>query len=847
MPSQRKDQGRSRPENKGSARRKGKPAARAATPALRPKKLSGKKVTPEREEDGPIGWLLPQLEGTHTLLASRDTLESTRSATAATATRAVSSASSLQPDGKTLLAPSDRTEWRDIMREFKRRKSARAALEAVAPPGPVVPGGVNWLPLGPAVVLNAQTVGEESVGGRVAGLAVSLGGQRVYAASANGGVFRSVDGGTTWRNLMDAFDLDPQNFASTSLACGAIAIDLADPNRVYVGTGEGDTQQLFNLRITNALPSYRGVGPLRSDDGGDHWIPEPSAPDLAGEAFFSLAVDPNNRENVVAATTAGLYQRTPKPGGGGFVWNQRRPGVHASAVVAADGATTQFFAAEWGKGVFTSTNGAAWSAAGTGLPTANVGRIALAVQRTNPKLVYAFVANTSGAVLGVYRLDSIGGSWAAVSGLPDVLPVQNGRSQGDYDIAISVDPVNRDLIYLGGSYANVSPFPGSVWRCLLQASGAAFKVKNSASIGTHAHADVHYLMHTPGDSNELWCTCDGGVFLNRDPQATGQFASQNAGLACLCSNFISQHPTDPGILFTGLQDNGTARTSGAPNWSHVMYGDGGYCLINWADPDRVLVYANGRIYRSMNGGLTHDSWTQAWDFGWATMTQPIVTAPYKPESPEDAEFVAVGAGAIVYVSNDFTISWPASFSINLPGGNATGSVFALAFASTTRLFIGTTRGRVFRADWQNNAWAVTRLDDVSAGPIGLLNGLICDIAVDWADTNLSSVYIAFGGRGDRRRVWRFDGTRWEDRSGVAEGSNLLNVEHNALAVDRSSPGRVFVGADIGVWHSSDGGLHWEPFQNGLPDAPVFDLQIHPTKRLLRAATHGRGVYEIPLD
>src|SRR5262249_36161462 len=115
------------------------------------------------------------------------------------------------------------------------------------------------------------------------------------------------------------------------------------------------------------------------------------------------------------------------------------------------------------------------------------------------------------------------------------------------------------------------------------------------------------------------------------------------------------------------------------------------------------------------------------------------------------------------------------------------------------------------------------------------------------DVTLSSVYLTFGGRGDKRRVWRFDGARWEVRSGPPDGSNLLNVEHNALAVDQKAPGHVYVGADIGVWHSADNGIHWEPFENGLPDAPVFDLQIHPTKRLLRAATHGRGVYEIALD
>jgi hypothetical protein len=100
--------------------------------------------------------------------------------------------------------------------------------------------------------------------------------------------------------------------------------------------------------------------------------------------------------------------------------------------------------------------------------------------------------------------------------------------------------------------------------------------------------------------------------------------------------------------------------------------------------------------------------------------------------------------------------------------------------------------------------------------------------------------------GDRRRVWHFDGTRWQVRSGTGENS-LLDVEHNALAVDRTPPNNVYVGADIGVWHSADGGLNWNPLENGLPDAPVFDLQIHPTQRLLRAATHGRGVYEISVQ
>jgi hypothetical protein len=762
--------------------------------------------------------------------------------------------SSLVQKGQAVLTAAAPTVWRDVLLEYKRRKAATvrpvAGLPAAAAiPAPFVPGARNWLLLGPTVVLNGQTVGSQPVAGRVSGLAIAPGGNVVYAASANGGVFRSDDGATTWRPLMDSFDVDPTSFASTSLTCGAIAIDPADPARVYVGTGEGDTFELFQQRIAHALPAYRGVGIIRSDNGGRNWISEPSTPDLAGQAFFALAVDPLNRDNVIGATTNGLYRRAPRPDGS-FDWTQVRRGVHSSVVASSAGGNTTFVAAEWGQnnpsGVFHSTDGGTiWNPTGAGLPTADAGRVSLGVQAKSPDVVYAFVAkNSNGGLHGLYRLDNITGNWKKIAGVPDVLPLWKGQSQGGYDLAIAVDPVDQDIVYLGGSYANADPWPGSIWRCTIAPAGSGYKAANSASIGTRAHSDVHVLVHTPGDPTELWCGCDGGVFLNRNPKGTGEFASQNNGLACLCCNFLGQHPTDPNILFTGLQDNGTARTASGPIWSHVSGGDGGYCLINWAKPDLVLVFANGTVYRSTNGGASENSWTKSWEFSWSTMTQPIVSAPYDPANPAGADLVAIGDGHNVSISTDFADSWSTTFTI--PGNTPDNNVFALAFASRDRLFIGTTRGQVFRAEQSNGDWSVVaRLDDATAGALGL-TGLISEISVDWADPTLQSVYVAFGGMGDNRRVWRFDGTRWEARSGTVGVSHLLDVEHNALAVDRTAPNNLYVGADIGVWYSPDGGLNWSPLANGLPGAPVFDLQIHPTQRLLRAATHGRGVYELAL-
>ena len=399
-------------------------------------------------------------------------------------------------------------------------------------------------------MLEGQTVGGEPVGGRTVGLAVAAGGQRVYAASACGGVFRSDDGGTSWASMMDAFDIDPTNFASSSLACGAIAIDPADPDRVYVGTGEGETHEIFAARIVSALPAYRGIGPIRSDDGGATWVSEPTAagaPTLAGEAFFVLAVDPGNREHVVGATTAGLYRRVPQ--GAAFEWTRVRPGVHSSVVVAGAGGSRKFFAAEWGAGVVGSADGQTWTAAGTGFPTNDVGRITLGAQAGNGAVVYAFVArNSNGTLHGVYRLDTASGKWKVISGPPDVLPAPQGSSQGAYDLALAVDPADINRLYLGGSYTNTQPFPGSVWRADVKTSGAGFAFANARAIGTHAHADVHVLVHSPADPLELWCGCDGGVFLNRDPGGTGEFAgSEHRALVPVqqlhrAASDRSQHP-----------------------------------------------------------------------------------------------------------------------------------------------------------------------------------------------------------------------------------------------------------------------------------------------------------------
>ena len=804
--------------------------------------------TPEREpesdqeielsDEGPQRWLMPVIESAYSRLIPREQEMSepeivhVESLAAIRRVRQPSEedpleeapfASHLQPGrGDEILGVIKHDHWVQRLREYQQRKST-AALGMLA-----IPGVNNWRFIGPAVVARGQAVGRPAVAGRVGRIAISSGGSRLYAATANGGVFRSDDAGRSWYSLMDGFDLDPNNFASTSLACGAIAIDPGKPDRIYVGTGEGDTDAAFPRRLTSALPSYRGVGPIRSDDGGSTWVPEVSTPPLAGFAFYELAVDPAAPDTVVAATTNGLYQRTVSSGAW---WQQRRTGNHCSVVVTRSGSTTIFYAAAWGGPVYSSTDGSTWSVVGTGFPSSNVGRIALTAQSDNPNVLYALLTNSVGAQPSIYRLDGGGGSWHNIFGVPNIVP----GGQGSYDLCIAVDPNNANRIYVGGDSNAVSPFPANIQRCVVSSSGLDYSMTATA-IGTSAHSDVHTLVFVPGDSNRLWVGTDGGCFLNNDPVGTGSFEARNTGLSCLCTNYMGMSPSEPAIIYCGLQDNGTARYLGEELWTWVWSGDGGYCVVHPTNPFRALVYANGTVYRTSTGWNSDAA--EAIAPPWSLMVEPLVGAP-------GSERVAFGAGGQIYVSDDFGNTWPALPALNmtLPAGSA--GIYSMVFANDIRMFVGTTNGRVFRADLANSAWSLTRIDDAVSGVLPL-HGLVSDIAIDWSDPARNSIYICFGGIGDTRHVWHFNGSAWQARSGSGTDS-LIDVEHNAIVVDPANPTHVYVGADIGVWHSTDSGNTWVVLQNGLPDAPVFDLQLHAGARLLRASTHGRGLYEYLLD
>lgn len=771
----------------------------------------------------------------------------------------------------------------------------RSALPAAGTSQPQLPGLASnrWTSVGPMAVQAHPYDQTIAYSGRVAGVAVAPGGKRVYIATANGGVWRSVDEGVSWQSLMDAFNINPIAIQADSQACGAIALvagEWPSQDTIYVGSGEAH----------GSGDAYYGVGPIVSIDGGLNWQTETSDPSLLGKAFFALAVDPIQPDRVVGATTNGLYLREPDTTATtGHSWRRTKEGNFSSVVAAHGDGQTIFYAAQQYGSTYQSVDGETWAPLGQAFPTQLVGRIALAVQPYNPNIVYALVA-TSGArffpdgslhaqmnhLHGVYRLDVNEGKWHEVAGMPETLFGRDlmRRGQGWYDMAIAIAPDEVNRIYLGGAAVlsdgivvkNWGDWTASLYRCdISENKGSRNYEAETTFIGGPVHADVHAIAFAPGDPNQLYIGCDGGIFysdkptadptLLDDPNHVGIFVPRNAGLSTMTMNYLGFHWSEEALLFCGTQDNGGLRFAGAELWQLSAGGDCGYCIINTRDPYHILTtYTRGSINRSIDGGnstfysvvsvpLTSDEASYHTRF-----YAPLAGAPYDGNDPTSANLIAFGSNR-VWISEHFggyhwwddgsPVQWQTDWRSIPTGEWATDQLPArirsLTFASTKKLYAGTEAGTVHRFDQNDEGW---RQSDLPGIP-GMMWSAITCIAVDPSDASGNSIYVTLGSYSNHGRVYYFDGTQWHPRSGPQDNPTaaLMNVQHNAIAAAQENPQHLFVGADIGIWHSADAGNTWHPFSRGLPDAAVLDLQQHPVSGALYAATHGRGVYEFALN
>lgn len=736
----------------------------------------------------------------------------------------------------------------------------------------------NWVSIGPYAVLNGQADTNPVVSGRVPSLAVSGDGRRVYVGSANGGVWRSTDAARTWQPMSDELELNPTAASVDSLACGALAlVEGAGPatDRLYVGTGEATAS-------LDWMPTgFLGAGMLRSDDGGTTWHAEPgrataasSTNDLLGQGVYAIAVDPGDRDLALAATTAGLFTRRP----GGDWLLEALPALPdarvTSVVVRRQGGTTTWVAARQGGQVVRGAPGA-WTPLQTIPATSGtLARVTLAMAPSAP-VVYAFSAKTVPVVGGtstqlnaVHRMDlSLAvPRWVRLTGGGGI-PAGLTGAQGWYDQGIVVDPFDPNRIYVAGSGINVGVAPAfnfvaAIYRVeVTPPVGAATTTAAAAThIGRAVHADVHDLVLRPG-SDELWVGCDGGVFVTRNARgAPPVFASCNTGLGTLTLTGLTAHPAEETWAFAGAQDNGGLRYDGWEVWDHQLGGDGGATVLDPGSSRILNIFNTDTVRRAAIAGARYASTNVPPPSGGNARFYPPME-----QSPAQPTFVVFGANR-PFVTNDFGNNW--SGIAGLPGITVSDRIRSIAVVSNVLFYVGWGNGRVARYTRPTAASAAwTVLDYSRPGETRPVAGMVID--PDPAQPGGRAIYVCLGGAGPSS-VWHLDTsiddadpttppTGWKDRSNVggAVGTRLLPLHHSAILAD-PSPGnhrRLWVAADLGVWTSADAGATWSELSWNLPDAAVLDLDlvtvvdsVDPAQsfRLLRASTHGRGVFEMPL-
>ena len=653
----------------------------------------------------------------------------------------------------------------------------RALTERDGPPtlgpaaAPVVAGQPSWTPLGPLAVPNGQTYGGNRIliSGRVTAIAPHPADPaRIWIGTSRGGVWRTDDGGVTWRPLTDD---------QPSLAIGALAAGTDDPDVLYAGTGEGNVQLYSTVYPQSSAPGvYLGVGVLRSSDGGTTWSSH-AAPLLAGASFYRLAVDPAQANRAFGATSRGLVRTTDGANwalltGGGL------PPISATVIACtdvvvdrADVSGNTVYAAFWGAGIYRSTNALSTSPTftrlTTGLPTGlATSRISLGQSASNPSFVYALVASSADKLSGLYRSTSPdGATWELCTKSATI------QLYGAFTNDVNVDPATPDVVYVSGV---------EVYRCVRNARGA-WTVTN---IGGAIHPDNHALAFHPTRNQVLYAGNDGGFFVSPDAGATWN-DSPNEGLCLLQYEVIDTHPATDAFVQGGTQDNGTQQYRNSPVHHHSADGD-----------------ADGDFYPPSAVSRTSDR------RAWGTTVVNL-----DPSLGRDG---GTGAG------------------VALPG--LVGRISALSFTSDTLLWCATTSGQVYRLTRSGSAWAVRA---VHAPPLPA-GQWIWDVA--GVPDNDATVAVAFSGFGLADHVWRGEVPATGAAAWTPASSGLPDVPMYALCL--TSATEWYVGTDIGVYRSSDGGQRWEAWSQGLPNTAVYDLRQRTGSTLLRAATHGRGLWEI---
>jgi len=670
----------------------------------------------------------------------------------------------------------------------------------------------DWVPIGPY-----------AIGGRVNAIVAGLYGAPAYLGSANGGVWRSEDGGFTWLPLTDRLGLS---------SIGSLALNPLNANTVWCGTGDANA----------TLDGYDGTGLYVSRDGGTSWIYR----GLSETAHIAaVAVDPTDTNRVYAGAMGKAFTTDSNRGfyrslNGGATWTRTlyvsdSTGVSDIEINPAHPETV--YCSTWERvrrlryrrafgaecAVWRSADGGGtWTKIVNGLPPAgdNLGRIAIAVAPSRPSRIYASV--TSGAIggytgLGLYRSEDGGQTWERADGGAAHHNAFGGFSW--YFGMLEVSPLDPDEVWTGGV------------RLLHSTDGGLTLDDVTGSL----HVDHHALWMDPVDPTHVFLGNDGGFYA-----LSGGTWQKSFNLPITQFYAGTVDPLNVNKVLGGAQDNGTSKTeSGAFGWAGILGGDGFECLVN--PPGSGTIFAEwqyccdqGGLRRSTNNGASYSGttgWVSTDRFNWNT---PYVASPKNPNT-------MIAGSHRVYKSTNNGVTWaPVSGDLTSgPGAQVnygTITTVAISAADTTLYVAGTDDGHVWRSQNGGGAW-----EEITAG---LPAAYVTHVTADPLDPQ--TLYVTHSGFGEDQhdpRVFRSTnrGSTWTSISG-----NLPDAPVNDLIVDPVATSTLYAGTDLGVFVTRNLGQTWTALGGYMPTQPVWDLELHQASRRLYAFTHGRSVWMLDL-
>lgn len=665
----------------------------------------------------------------------------------------------------------------------------------------------QWEFLGPAPI---SWFGGSS--GRISAVAPSAtDSDRIYVGGADGGVWRTIDGGSTWEPITDHMP---------TTAIGALVTDPSNDHIVYAGTGEANY----------ANHSRYGLGVFKTTDGGTTWA-HLAESTFAGRCFSKIVIDPTNTSVLYASVTrAGgfpaLAAAKEHPGMNGPVgvfksidagvsWTRLTNGlpdlIATDIAISSDGSTLiagigDIFG-DPDNGVYRSTDaGATWQKPTAGLPAQTVGRVSVGTAPSNPDVVYALFANPSSssggsaANIGGFRSIDAGNTWSSFGSV-------NQATYGWYLSCVGVNPSDENTVFFGGL------------------DMARITNGSSANV-TPPHVDCHAIAF---DANgNLLAGDDGG--LHRSLNLGNDWDSLNDGLGVVQFYAgISTHPTNENIVFGGTQDNGTnARTSATTSWLTVNGGDGGWTRIDQHQPNIWFAESQGTgaLVRSTNSGQSFNGAGSGLS-GRNCFLPPYVLDP-------------VAANVVYYATHRIHKRTFGSTGWDVISGDLTkgaGAIRTLAVAQSdpTVLYMATNDGNVGVSTNSGVDWTIVLTDNPGWPRVTR------EISIHPTQPNIAYLAGAVFGQPHVRRTTNF-GQSWETLDG-----NLPDVPVNVVEVDtRTDPPMLYAGADDGVYRSVNDGATWVRFGQMLPHVPVIDLILDTARDRIVIGTQGRGAWLMDL-